>query len=272
MFVGLCFVEGLATKRSIADKPPPELVTDLVYWLVAPSFRVLARILLAAGLVLVAALIGETEPAQLVSGFGPLARQPLPLMLLEALILSDFCSYWLHRLMHRSATLWRFHAVHHSATTIRWSTIGRNHPLNDILNYLAGLVPCLAVGLPLHAVLALVPFMTWWAVLAHSDFAWSFGPLRRLLVGPSFHRWHHTHSDEGGDKNFGNFLSVWDVLFGSYYLPEGRRPSCFGLDVDDMPRSYLGQLAYPFGLRRPASGAVREAREGARAQQAARVS
>lgn len=252
MFITLCFVEGIVTKRAISDKPPRELVTDSVYWLLSPYYRMLSNLVFAVVIVLLAAATGHHDAPALVKGYGPLSRQPFWLMMVEALVVSDFSSYWLHRVMHRSAFLWRFHSIHHSAKTIRWSTVGRVHPVNELFNYLAGVVPCLAIGLPINAVLAMVPVMLWWAVAAHSGFKITNGPLRALFVSPVFHRWHHTHSHEGGNKNFANVFSFWDWAFGSYYLPADRQPEVFGLDEDVVPESYLGQLLHPFSAGKPA--------------------
>jgi sterol desaturase/sphingolipid hydroxylase (fatty acid hydroxylase superfamily) len=252
MFVSLCFVEGAATKRSITEKPPKELVTDAFYWFLSPYFRVASQVFIAGLLIAFGLLVGNDDPTSFMSGWGPLSRQPFWLMLLETLVLGDFCSYWVHRVLHRSALLWRIHAVHHSAKTIRWSTVGRVHPLNELVNYCMGVLPCIAIGLPVKAVIAVIPVMMWWAVLVHSDFKTAFGPLRKVLVSPQFHRWHHTHSQEGGSSNFGNFFALWDWMFGTHYLPSDRRPEVFGLDVDDMPEGYFGQLLYPFGATRPA--------------------
>jgi sterol desaturase/sphingolipid hydroxylase (fatty acid hydroxylase superfamily) len=248
MFVGLCFIEGVLTKRNISDKPPPELVTDAVYWFVSPYLRMLSKALIAAVLVLAALALGARDAPAFVHGFGPLSRQPAPLLLIETLLVSDLCSYWAHRAQHRFPVLWRVHAIHHSPKVVRWSTVGRVHPLNELLNYAAGLLPCLAVGLPVSAVLSIIPVMMWWAVLAHSNIRTDYGPLRHVFVSPVFHRFHHTHSHDGGNKNFANVFSLWDRLFGSFHLPAGRQPEVFGLDEDDMPESYVGQLLYPFGV------------------------
>lgn len=249
MFIGLCFIEGVITKRSMKAAPPRELVTDFFYWLLSPSFRVVSSVMVASVLLLVATLLGRQDAPKLVQGFGPLSRQPTVVIWIEALLVSDLVSYWMHRAMHRSPWLWRFHSIHHSAKTIRWSTIARVHPVNEALNYAVGLLPCLALGLPIDVVLSVVPVMMWWAVLAHSDFKLTYGPLRAIFVSPIFHRWHHTHSDQGGNSNFANVLSLWDRIFGSYYMPEHSRPEVFGLDHDDVPENYLGQFLHPFGIR-----------------------
>jgi sterol desaturase/sphingolipid hydroxylase (fatty acid hydroxylase superfamily) len=68
----------------------------------------------------------------------PLAAwiDPLPvvLQLLLALFLLDFFQYWRHRFSHRF--LWRFHASHHSALELRWSTHFRFHPVELVVNIL----------------------------------------------------------------------------------------------------------------------------------------
>jgi hypothetical protein len=46
--------------------------------------------------------------------------------------------------------------------------------------------------------------------------------------------------------NFSNVFSLWDWMFGSYYLPNDRMPEVFGLDDGYMPEGYLQQLAAPF--------------------------
>jgi sterol desaturase/sphingolipid hydroxylase (fatty acid hydroxylase superfamily) len=37
---------------------------------------------------------------------------------------------------------------------------------------------------------------------------------------------------------------VWDVLFGTFYLPKDRAATAFGID-DPVPEGFLKQLAYP---------------------------
>jgi sterol desaturase/sphingolipid hydroxylase (fatty acid hydroxylase superfamily) len=45
-------------------------------------------------------------------------------------------------------------------------------------------------------------------------------------------------------------FSAWDVLFGTFHMPENRLPSRYGVDEADYPQGFLGQLVHPFqGLR-----------------------
>jgi sterol desaturase/sphingolipid hydroxylase (fatty acid hydroxylase superfamily) len=252
-FFSLCIVEGLLTRPRLSPRPTPDLVADMFYWLTIPTVRIISRFVIGALLVLIALPLGLTIGPTLFDGFGPLARQPKWLIAVEGLMLMDLSAYWGHRLFHTLPGLWRFHAIHHSAVNIRWSTTGRIHPVNEIANYAVTVVPCFVIGLPLSVVLPLVPVMVIYAVSAHAQWNPSFGPLRAVFASPRFHRWHHTHSSEGGNKNFANLFSFWDRVFGTYYLPEGKVAEKFGLDEGGIPEDYVSQLLYPF--RKPGGDA-----------------
>lgn len=255
MFLSLALLERVLTRRSMTAKPPAELLTDLCYWGSAPILRQAENIAIASVIAFITLWVGDAVPGGIVNGYGPLSRLPAPLMLLTALVISDLASYWLHRVLHVVPVLWRFHAIHHSSPTLRWSSAGRTHPANELVNYLAGVLSCLAVGLPLHSVILLIPIMTTWSVIVHSNFPWTFGKLGGFIVSPIGHHWHHTHSSEGGNKNFANIFSFWDRAFGSYYLPSDRLPEKFGLDDEPMSENYLKQLIYPFQSPTPSAAA-----------------
>jgi sterol desaturase/sphingolipid hydroxylase (fatty acid hydroxylase superfamily) len=248
-FFWLCLFEALFTRRSPLRTAGRQLITDMCYWLFMPPLRIVSRFLSVILVALIGLLLGIKLGPHLLDGYGPLSRQPPVLLMVELVLLMDLTTYWMHRWFHTVPLLWRFHSLHHSATYIRWSTTGRNHPVNEIANYLATVVPFALVGFPVSAVLPATPLIIFYALFAHTQWNISFGPLSGVFVSPRFHRWHHTHSDEGGNKNFANIFALWDRLFGTYYLPEGRLPEKFGLDIDDVPQGYLAQLAYPW--RRP---------------------
>jgi sterol desaturase/sphingolipid hydroxylase (fatty acid hydroxylase superfamily) len=195
-------------------------------------------------------LLGMTAP-EFFRGFGPANRIPFWWQVPIVLVLADFLSYWQHRLFH-TRLLWPTHAVHHSSRQLDWLSSGRFHPLNEIGVQLITVGPVLACGFDAATFLVFAPFTTWYAVFLHSNVPWSFARLRHLIASPMFHRWHHTSEDEGLDKNFGGVLSVWDVLFGTFYLPEGRAAMIFGTG-DPVPEGFFKQLAYPLlrGNREP---------------------
>lgn len=247
-FVVLAFV-FLALERAFPGIRGQKLLragygTDLVYWLFTPlATKLIAKAALIATLVPVAYLLGVHLQRGGYTGYGPLSRQPLWLQTIELFVAGDFIGYWTHRWFH-GKTLWRFHAVHHSSTALDWLSSVRLHPVNDIVTRVIQVIP-FVLGLSPVALVAYVPFLTFYSILVHANLNWDFGPLRSAVATPVFHRWHHTRENEALDKNFAGFLPLWDILFGTYYMPKGKVPTEFGT-VDAIPQGLLAQLAYPF--------------------------
>ena len=98
------------------------------------------------------------------------------------------------------------------------------------------------------AVAGFAAVTTLYAIALHANLKWTYGPLRYVVASPAFHRWHHTCAEEGRDKNFAGFLPVWDLLFGTFFMPKGRQPAMFGV-AEPVPGGLLGQLVYPFRRR-----------------------
>ena len=51
---------------------------------------------------------------------------------------------------------------------------------------------------------------------------------------------------EESSHNYGNHLIVWDVVFGSRYLPADRSVGALGLVNRQYPCGFLDQMAAPF--------------------------
>lgn len=229
-------------------------VADFLYWFFTPLVtRVVSALALAIAVGLLAALFGFprdvahfVEHMQRVS---PFASHGQGAQLLEALVIADFFSYWQHRLFHERA-LWKFHAVHHSAVELDWLAATRLHPFNDAVGKLAVTLPLLLFGFHVTIFAAVAPLLTFWAIFQHANVKWGFGPLKYVVATPLFHRWHHTSQDEGLDKNFAGLFPFWDMIFGTFYLPAGRQPTAFGAVGNDVPDSFLAQLAYPFRAKK----------------------
>jgi sterol desaturase/sphingolipid hydroxylase (fatty acid hydroxylase superfamily) len=120
------------------------------------------------------------------------------------------------------------------------------HPVNDWLARWIQASTLILLGFSPVAVVAYVPFLTFYAIFIHANVSWGFGKLGWLLASPKFHRWHHTSEDEGLDRNFSGLFPLIDVLFGTFYMPKDKLPERFGLKNEDVPAGFWGQLAYPF--------------------------
>ena len=195
--------------------------------------------LIAAGVISWEALkAGEYQ------GFGPLSRLPGWGQFLAASLLGDFLLYWIHRWFH-GKQLWRFHAVHHSSEQLDWLSGVRAHPVNDVVANALLVFPFILLGFDPVAAAIAGPALGVFALLGHADVDWDWGPFRHVIASPVYHRWHHSKDPQAIDKNFAGLLPLWDILFGTYYMPKDRMPQNFGA-TEPVPTGYFGQLWHPF--------------------------
>ena len=222
--------------------------------------------LLANGLVVrfglflvVSALIaglGAVDP----NGF--VARQPLWLQVIAAVIVADAGVYGAHRLLHAVPWLWRCHAVHHSSEELDWLAAYRVHPIDQTILGAASYLPLYWLGFSIEAIAAHRIIYLVQSVLIHSNVRIGFGPLRHVLASPRFHHWHHANHAEAHDRNFAPSFTWLDRLFGTLYLPDSL-PTRYGTD-DPVPTDYLRQIAWPFVRQRRAAPASAVAEASAR--------
>ena len=221
-----------------------ELPDDVIYLLIA----VLLYSGLSGGLVKLAfdaayASDGPRMLAAVQAGYGLLPRLPLLVQALVLIVLVDVAQYWLHRMFHHRL-LWPFHAVHHSAKEVNWTTTYRVHPVNFVLyNTSIGMLT-LVMGFSPVVFAIVAPFNLVTAALVHANLNWTFGPFRYVLASPVFHRWHHSDDPAVRDKNFAPTFPFLDLMFGTFYMPKGVLPESYG--AEGVPDHFLGQLAYPF--------------------------
>lgn len=224
----------------------PGLITDLCYLIVIPFIAPYMRMsLMIAGATVLSGVMSVQEIADYFDrGRGPLASLPFWAQVAVYLVASDFLLYWTHRWFH-GASLWRFHAVHHSAEDIDWTTAYRFHPVNLWLGSFLVAAIMLFLGIAPAVLLFLVAFDTTTAAFVHANLNWTLGPLKYVIATPVFHRWHHTPLTAAGNCNFGSLFALWDVLFGTFRMPE-ELPSRYGIDDPAYPQDFPGQLIAPF--------------------------
>ena len=184
---------------------------------------------------------------------GAAAALPLAVKAVAAMVVGEIGFYWGHRLSHRWAWLWRFHAVHHSAEHLNFLVNMRAHPVDLVFTRMCGLVLLYASGLtsvmgPHPALVpALVLFVgSMWSFLIHANVRWRLGPLEQVITTPAFHHWHHSRNDHI-DHNFSSMVPLIDRVFGTYYLPK-HWPAEYGTDTP-IPATLTGQLLEPFAPR-----------------------
>lgn len=171
---------------------------------------------------------------------------PMVAQLSLMLVCAEFFRYWLHRAAHETKFLWRFHAVHHAPEKLYWFNVGRFHFVDKTLQFLFDALPFMLLGVS-EPVLAL--YMVCYSIngfFQHSNIKLRFGWLNYLVSTAELHRWHHSVKPEESNCNYGNNLIIWDLLFGTWYLPEDRQVGQLGLKNRDYPQSFSKQFTAPF--------------------------
>ncbi|GAA3865544.1 sterol desaturase family protein [Celeribacter arenosi] len=246
--VGLCYI--VYRRRRISTPFLAWLFPKSVYS--HPSNRVDVKVfafntLLGAlglfNLVFLSATIAGSMVGKIPS---PLALSPFNPVVIGALLLiiTDFSTYWVHRLHHQIHLLWPFHALHHSAEVMTPLTVYRKHPIYDVISDLAtGLLVGVLQGVFLVLFDQMPGYLTLVGVnlgyvlfhfagsnIRHSHVWLSFGPrLEHIFISPAQHQIHHSLDPRHHNQNYGEVLAIWDWMFGTLYVTHEEEALEFGL-------------------------------------------
>jgi sterol desaturase/sphingolipid hydroxylase (fatty acid hydroxylase superfamily) len=221
------------------------LLTDLTHFIVNNVFVTIG----AVALVVVAAI-----PYYWIRNLNLQSYLPTSAAIALAVALVFVGNYWGHRLTHTVPQLWRFHSVHHSIEQMDWVAAGRLHPFDSAFTQAFTIMPLFVLGYGGGVFAGVAVFVTLLAIFQHANVRLRFPFVRWIIPTPEWHHWHHAIDDEARDKNFG--LPVVDKIFGTAYMPNGKRPVGFGTHDPVPPEGYFRHLAYPFRTQRPPELAV----------------
>ena len=134
-----------------------------------------------------------------------------------AFLAYTFYDYVSHMLYHRVRILWCFHATHHSVQYMHSSAGFRVSVLNVFTAH------SLLLFLPLLGFHPLAYFIVYtlakfWGIILHINekYVGNIGWLGYILVSPSAHQVHHGSNEIYIDKNYGEVVPWFDMLFGTY--------------------------------------------------------
>src|SRR5262245_11413890 len=175
----------------------------------------------------------------------------------------DLVAWALHYCQHRIPVLWEFHKVHHSARVMHPLTNYREHPVDNAL-YAIGLGASTGgVAASISALLGYVPseptvlgvgiFVVAYNGLgynlrhSHIWLRWP-GPLVYMFGSPAHHQVHHSYHPTHINKNFAFMFPVWDLIFGTFQVPQTNADVKFGLSdrEEEEFTSCLGLYFVPF--------------------------
>lgn len=174
-------------------------------------------------------------------------------------VVAEFFQYWIHRMAHdsnRHKLLYGMHRTHHSAPYVNVTLMYRSNLVWPLVHSYTWTT---AIAFYLGAYGAATAFyltMLSWNALTHSDFRWDemmarhlpFGDkilwaMELVLVTPRIHHTHHGFGKDGkAYRNFCTMLSIYDRMFGTLHIPEGR-PRFYGLPGGE--HHWFRQMLYP---------------------------
>jgi len=152
--------------------------------------------------------------------------------------------------LHKVPALWRLHLVHHSDKHVDVTTGTRHHPLDFLLRETFALIAIAITGMPVSFYLFYRILSVVFTYFTHANIALPAKVDRAisyLFVTPNMHKFHHHNELPWTDSNYGNMLSIWDRLFGTFVYDDVKKV-VYGVDIADHKNdeSLLTQLGLPF--------------------------
>ncbi|MCB0761962.1 MAG: sterol desaturase family protein [Flavobacteriales bacterium] len=197
--------------------------------------------------------------------FGLLAMIHLPLwleLIITVVFLDLVAQYLVHVLLHKVHWMWRLHLVHHSDTHVDASTGTRHHPLDYVLRetFAAGALFLLGAPFGFYVFYRLLTVLFTYVTHANIRLPERIDrALSLIFVTPNLHKFHHHNKTIWTDSNYGNVLSIWDRIFGTFIYDDPDR-IVYGVDVMDETKdeNVWHQLKVPFGKYPPSPPASQD--------------
>lgn len=181
-------------------------------------------------------------------------------LVFTALLITDFFYYWYHRAQHRFSWLWLIHEMHHADTELNATTSWRTHFLEQPIQllivsvpgiYLVGHLPGLqALHMNHDELFAYTLVASIWLVFTHANLRLPLGRWCVLVVGPQYHRIHHSRLPQHRDRNFAQYFPVFDLLFGTCVKPNQQDYPATGTEQLASDAAIWTTVWRPFALWR----------------------
>jgi len=225
----LWFVAFLLVERLVPAAPRPAVLAGL-----SPQLHRYARnlllwavnIALSLAIVLPVTVWASDHPLWMRPAWWPGSGWGLALDLL----LLDLWLYWWHRINHEWRFLWRFHEVHHLDRFLDASSAVRFHFGEVALSAAVRATVIVLLSVPLASVLVFETLVLAAAIFHHSNLRLPHRLERtasRAIITPEVHWVHHHAVRHDTDSNYGTFVTLWDILFGT----RNRRPRELGMAI-----------------------------------------
>ncbi len=141
------------------------------------------------------------------------------LLFVISFIFLDLGEYVYHIIMHKVKRLWMFHIVHHSDNVVDVSTTLREHPGENIIRLSFTLLWVFISGTAFWVLVLRQIIQAFTTLFAHMNYRLPERADRiigLLFITPNLHQVHHHYKQPYTDCNYGDVLSIWDRLFGTF--------------------------------------------------------
>lgn len=236
-------LERLLPYESLWLRSDGETANDLAHTLLNKGLVQVAAAIITT-FTMAAAMAIESETPAL---FWP-KGWPLFVQVALGLLIAELGLYVAHRLAHEWTPLWRFHALHHSVERLWVVNTGRFHIVDTLLKIALSQTPLFLLGAPVSVFLWISAVTAFTGLLTHCNIDVRTGVLDYVFNTPRLHRWHHSKRLEEGNRNYGENLVLWDLVFGTYYNPPRRPSPAIGIE-GRIASGFLPQLIQPFTAR-----------------------
>jgi sterol desaturase/sphingolipid hydroxylase (fatty acid hydroxylase superfamily) len=150
------------------------------------------------------------------------------------------------------------HSLHHSEEAMNVTTSWRHFWLESSLR-VALIFPVIGIifqtpTIILNTAAALYTLNHTWA---HMNIRHSMGRWTLWMMNPQYHRLHHSVEPEHWNRNFADLFPIFDVIFGTAYVPKPGEFPATGLVPHDRPRRVIDGILWPLryaGLARAENG------------------
>jgi len=99
----------------------------------------------------------------------PMNNWPMWAILIVGFLVRDFVQWWVHRLLHKSDFLWRFHKVHHSVEEMGFAAHLRYHWMENVVYRSLEYLPLALLGIGLYDFFVIHIFTLAWGHYNHSN-------------------------------------------------------------------------------------------------------
>ena len=190
------------------------------------------------------------------ANFGLLNLIELPVwaeLIISILALDLIAQYFVHFLLHKVKWMWRLHIVHHSDLYVDATTGTRHHPFDFMFRETFAIIAVLIMGMPVSYYLIYRLISVFFTYFTHANIKMPESLDRILsyvIVTPNVHKFHHHYQLPWTDSNYGNILSIWDRIFGTFTYDKTEKIR-YGIDIlEEKESDKIGfQLGIPFNRK-----------------------